>query len=108
MRGTMVLARCVCGAPVIGSHEQPHPTRFWCVECVSFVEAAIRGADSFHGYLPEGGMDVVGFMATLEARLIQAALKRAGTVAGAARLLGFNRTTLVEKLKRARRRGDAT
>jgi hypothetical protein len=54
---------------------------------VSFVNAAIRGSDAFHGYLPEGGMDVVGFMATLEARLIQAALERAGTVAGAARLL---------------------
>lgn len=70
---------------------------------MSFVNAAIRGSDAFHGYLPEDGIDVVGFMATLEARLIQAALERAGTVAGAARLLGLNRTTLVEKLKRARR-----
>ncbi len=103
----MVVARCICGAPVIGSHEQPHPTRLWCGECVSFVNAAIRGADAFHGYLPEGGMDVVGFMATLEARLIESALERAGTVAGAARLLGFNRTTLVEKLKRARRCEEA-
>jgi DNA-binding NtrC family response regulator len=75
---------------------------------VAFVDAAIRGSDAFHGYLPEGGMDVVGFLQTLEARLIQAALERAGTVAGAARLLGFNRTTLVEKLKRARRDQAAT
>jgi transcriptional regulator of acetoin/glycerol metabolism len=98
----MIVARCLCGAPVIGSHRQPDPNHFWCGECVSFVDAAIRGVDAFHGYLPEDGMDVIGFIRTLETRLIQAALERAGTVAGAARLLGLNRTTLVEKLKRAR------
>jgi DNA-binding NtrC family response regulator len=106
MRGTMVVARCICGAPVIGSHHQPRPNRLWCGECVSFVDAAIRGADAFHGYLPEGGMGVIGFMQRLEMRLIEAALERAQSVAGAARLLGFNRTTLVEKLKRAREAKD--
>jgi DNA-binding NtrC family response regulator len=69
--------------------------------CVSFVNAAIRGSDAFHGYLPDDGLDVVGFMSRLEARLIESALERAGTTAGAARLLGLNRTTLVERLKRA-------
>lgn len=98
----MVVARCICGEPVIGSHKQPHPNRFWCAGCVSFVDAAIGGAEAFHGYLPEGGMDVIAFMARLEKRLIESALKQAGTVAGAARLLRVNRTTLVEKLKRAR------
>lgn len=101
-RGLVTLAVCACGQPVIGSHEQPDPSRFWCSECCAFVEAAIRGADAFHGYIPEEGLDVVGFIATLEKRLIESALARAGTIAGAARLLRMNRTTLVEKLKRAR------
>ena len=98
----MTVARCACGAPVIGSHKQPMPNRFWCAACVGFAEAAIKGVDAFHGYIPDDGMDVVGFLRDLEAKLIRSALDRAGTVAGAARLLGMNRTTLVEKLKRAR------
>lgn len=98
-----MVARCACGEPVIGSHKQPQANRFWCAECVGFVDAAIRGAQAFHGYVPDTGIDVVSFMAALERSLIQSALDTAaGNVAAAARLLGLKRTTLSEKLKRMR------
>lgn len=99
MRGTITVARCACGEPVIGGHKQPMPNRFWCAACVAFVDAAIRGSDAFHGYLPEEGIDLIGFLKTLEERLTRAALERSGTVAGAARLLGLNRTTLAMRIK---------
>lgn len=103
--GMQRVAVCVCGQPVVGSHEQPRQSnRYWCGECVAFVEAAIRGAEAFHGYLPDGGLDMPNFLIALERRLMEAALQRAGTTAGAARLLGLNRTTLHERLKVLRRR----
>jgi sigma-54 specific flagellar transcriptional regulator A len=53
--------------------------------------------------LPVTGFDLKDHLARVEQRYIREALSRAdGTVAGAARLLGMQRTTLVEKLKKYR------
>jgi transcriptional regulator with PAS, ATPase and Fis domain len=53
--------------------------------------------------LPEEGMDLGAFIASLEQDLIQRSLERTGGNKGqAARLLNLKRTTLVEKLKRLR------
>jgi sigma-54 dependent transcriptional regulator, flagellar regulatory protein len=53
--------------------------------------------------LPSHGFDLKDHLAQLEQRFIHEALTRAGgAVAGAARLLGMQRTTLVEKLKKHR------
>jgi sigma-54 specific flagellar transcriptional regulator A len=53
--------------------------------------------------LPDEGFDLRDHLSLLEQRYIREALARAdGTVAGAARLLGMQRTTLVEKLKKYR------
>ena len=53
--------------------------------------------------LPEEGFDLKDHLTQLEQQYIREALDRAeGTVAGAARLLGMQRTTLVEKLKKYR------
>jgi sigma-54 specific flagellar transcriptional regulator A len=53
--------------------------------------------------LPTTGFDLKEHLTRLEQRYIREALARAdGTVAGAARLLGMQRTTLVEKLKKYR------
>jgi DNA-binding NtrC family response regulator len=51
--------------------------------------------------LPEDGMDLPGFIASIERDLIERSLERTGGNKGrAARLLNLKRTTLVEKLKR--------
>jgi DNA-binding NtrC family response regulator len=53
--------------------------------------------------LPEGGVDLDAYVATIERELIQRSLDRTGGTKGqAARLLNLKRTTLVEKLKRLR------
>ena len=53
--------------------------------------------------LPDGGFDLKDHLVQLEQRFIREALARAdGTIAGAARLLGMQRTTLVEKLRKYR------
>jgi DNA-binding NtrC family response regulator len=50
---------------------------------------------------PEDGIDLVQRMDMFESRLMDEALRRTqGNKSKAARLLGLNRTTLVEKLKR--------
>jgi len=57
--------------------------------------------DGFTMTLPEHGLDLKRTLETLEKDLIRAALLRAeGNRARAASLLGMNRTTLVEKLRR--------
>jgi DNA-binding NtrC family response regulator len=57
------------------------------------------GGDDFD--FPDHGVDLVSRLEELETRNIVEALKRAeGNRTQAARLLGLNRTTLVEKLKR--------
>jgi sigma-54 specific flagellar transcriptional regulator A len=63
--------------------------------------ARLPGAPA--GTLPDEGFDLKDHLTQLEQRYIREALARAdGTVAGAARLLGMQRTTLVEKLKKYR------
>ena len=55
------------------------------------------------GTIPRDGFDLKDHLTQLEQRYIREALQRAdGAVAGAARLLGMQRTTLVEKLKKYR------
>ncbi len=63
-----------------------HPTRFRVATSVA---------------LPEDGLDLDAFIASIERDLIQRSLERTGGNKGqAARLLNLKRTTLVEKLKR--------
>ena len=58
------------------------------------------------GSLPPEGVDLYAVLAEVEDRLINEALDRAqGNKNQAARYLGLNRTTLVEKIKRMSRRG---
>lgn len=53
--------------------------------------------------LPEGGVELDQLLGDLEFALIDQAVERAGgNIAHAARLLGLNRTTLVERLRRLR------
>jgi transcriptional regulator with PAS, ATPase and Fis domain len=55
------------------------------------------------GRLPENGLDLVGFIESLENDLIRQALERTGNNRNqAAKLLGLNRTTLVERIKKRR------
>lgn len=57
--------------------------------------------------LPADGFDLKDHLVRLEQRYIREALQRAdGTIAGAARLLGMQRTTLVEKLRKYRLTAD--
>ena len=52
--------------------------------------------------LPEGGLDLRTLLARVERDMISQALQRTGgNKSQAARLLGLNRTTLVEKLRRS-------
>ena len=57
--------------------------------------------------LPDGGIDLKQAVADLEGTLIEQALSRTGGNRNAAALLlGLNRTTLVEKLRRLRAPSD--
>ena len=59
--------------------------------------------ESLLAELPDRGVDLRRALMTLETRLIHQALQRSGGNKNrAAVLLGLNRTTLVEKLKRMR------
>lgn len=50
---------------------------------------------------PNSGIDLKGYLANVECRMIQSALEEAeGVVQNAAKLLGIGRTTLVEKIRR--------
>ena len=61
--------------------------------------AEVRGAPWTD--FPDGGVDLNARLAEYETELIKEALRRAGgNKTRAAKLLGLNRTTLVEKLKR--------
>jgi len=79
---------------------------------VGFVEP-IDLPSQFHGdhppppqlglYVPSEGMDMADTLERLETSLVRQALQKSeGNKAAAARLLGLNRTTLVEKVKRLR------
>jgi len=57
--------------------------------------------EAFYAKMPGDGVDLVATIARIEQSLITQALDSAGGVkAKAAALLGINRTTLVEKIKR--------
>lgn len=61
------------------------------------------GGDTYawKAVVPDNGMDMPGAISRLERQLILQALKRSGGIKSrAAALLGINRTTLVEKIKR--------
>lgn len=70
------------------------------------LPAAFFDRDPFKHFgldVPSEGMDITATLDMLEERLLtMALLKASGNKARAARLLGLNRTTLVEKLKRRR------
>src|SRR3954463_4139324 len=69
------------------------------------VQQAQETAASSAVTLPEAGMDLDAFIATIEHDLIQRSLERTGGNKGqAARLLNLKRTTLVEKIKRLDKR----
>ena len=56
-----------------------------------------------YGALPEAGIDLTQFIEELENTLIKQALERTGNNRNqAAKLLGLNRTTLVERIKKRR------
>lgn len=97
------VARCACGEIVIASDLQLDELR-WCSECRAFVGAVLgapRAPALASPLLPAEGMNLPGYLDTVERSFIQQALDRSGgNRARAARLLGMNRTTLVEKLKR--------
>ncbi len=58
-------------------------------------------AEGMGVYLPDGGLDLKEYLATIELYLIREALERSGgVVAQAAKLLGLGRTTLVEKMRK--------
>ena len=68
------------------------------VAAIADADAAVPGEA-----LPSDGFDLKDHLVRLEQRYIREALDRAdGTIAGAARLLGMQRTTLVEKLRKYR------
>jgi hypothetical protein len=101
------IASCLCGAPVVGAGIA-HEGACWCSECHAFVEAIIRtrGDERFETLqgrllLPEAGVTLEAFLDHISRSFTEQAMARsAGNKARAARLLGLNRTTLVERLKR--------
>lgn len=109
------IARCACGEIVVASELRPGELR-WCTECRAFVDAVLRAPRApatatvpplppgfARPTLPTAGMSLAAYLDTVERSLLQQALDcTGGNVARAARLLGMNRTTLVEKLKRQR------
>lgn len=97
---------CPCGAAVPGAGFHGGPC--WCRDCQAFVEAMIRTrGDDRHEtlqgrlLLPEAGVTLEAFLDQVARSFTEQALARTGgNKARAARLLGLNRTTLVERLKR--------
>ncbi len=67
----------------------------------SYVAEVEKNTPELNTLLPESGTDMPALIAEIEHQLILQALARArGVKARAAELLGINRTTLVEKIKR--------
>ncbi len=72
------------------------PERFCCLHSVDSGPMKLAEPD-----IPEEGIDLKAVIDDLESRLIEKALEKSGGVKNrAAQLLGLNRTTLVEKLKK--------
>lgn len=113
LRTIPTVKRCACGEIVIASEMRPEELR-WCRGCRAFVDAVLRAPpmpapvappalpQGFgRVFLPNEGTDLFAYVDQVERSLIQQALDRSGgNVARAARLLGMNRTTLIEKRKR--------
>jgi DNA-binding NtrC family response regulator len=103
LRAIPNVARCACGEIVIASELRPNELR-WCSECRAFVDEVVRSPRApvlAPSQLPAEGMNLVAYLDMVERSLIQQALDRTdGNKAQAAKLLGLNRTTLVEKMKR--------
>jgi DNA-binding NtrC family response regulator len=95
-----MVAECACGEWVIGVDRPEGQKRYWCKACIGFVDAILR-ASMPRAQLPERGIALDTYLDQLSRSLTEQALARAGgRKAAAARLLGINRTTLVERLKR--------
>lgn len=95
---------CPCGTPVVGAGFHQGQA-CWCSECQAFVEAIIQPTAQpryqTRLLLPEAGVDLFAMLDQIHRSLVEQALTRSrGNKAKAARLLGLNRTTLVEQMKR--------
>lgn len=102
------IARCVCGELVIDRGTVPREGRFWCRECLDFVEqlVAVPEVVGYVPRLPPDGLDLERWLEGLRLSLTDQALERSrGNKAKAARLLGLKRTALVERLKAWARAG---
>lgn len=101
------LRRCLCGELIVARPSSAESSR-WCSTCIEFVDALLDGQREAPdpctlAWLPKRGLDLPRVLARLERLFLDQALERAGgNKQRAARLLGLNRTTLVEKLKRQR------
>jgi DNA-binding NtrC family response regulator len=74
----------------------------------SIASAQAKGSDDIPTALPPEGVDLYAVLADLEDRLIREALERVGGNKNqAAKILGLNRTTLVEKLKKRARSSES-
>lgn len=95
------IARCACGEIVIASEARPHELR-WCRECRGFVDDVLNASKAgvTMAALPTGGIDLVAHLDEIESGLIRRALDYAGSINGAAKLLGLKRTTLSEKVRK--------
>ena len=72
------------------------PERFVKVPIAEYRSKGVSSLD-----IPDSGIDLKGVLENIENQLIEKALKKSGGVKNrAAQLLGLNRTTLVEKLKK--------
>ena len=88
---SLTMTRPVCGSPP--------DTKISCVRLVAGAVSRLRSSAS--SPLPDGGIDLRAAVEHYENRLIAQALERTGRNKNrAAQLLGLNRTTLVEMLKR--------
>ena len=89
---------------VITTAELPESIKRSAVSAVVVSEEALPNTPALHMVdltVPESGLDYYKTMAAVERTLIDQAMKFAGGAkARAAQLLGLNRTTLVEKIKR--------
>lgn len=95
------IARCACGEVVI-SRDTNRGEQCWCAECRAFVGEVVRAAEQKLGApaLPPDGIDLVAYLTHLECSLIEQACERAGSIYGAAKILGLKRTTLSEKIRK--------
>jgi DNA-binding NtrC family response regulator len=97
------------GSGVIGQHDLPPAIRNAAAAARDLSLTPIQGTPAMHPamagipQLPTDGADLRTILEAVEDRMISEALERTGGNKNkAAELLGLNRTTLVEKLRRKR------